>query len=127
MSNATPPVTAPALAATGLPCPDLLAVFTTVGSEDDAHRIAHTLVARRLAACVQIEPIHSVYRWHGEVQQDPEVRLLIKTRADQWDAVREAVLAMHPYELPALYALPVSHGHAPYAEWVARAGDERGP
>jgi periplasmic divalent cation tolerance protein len=98
---------------------DLLAVFTTVGDADTAHRIADALVTERLAACVQIEAITSVYRWAGAVQRDPEQRLMIKTTRERWPALRDRLLALHPYDLPALHALAVADAHALYAQWVA--------
>lgn len=103
----------------------LLAVFTTVGDDEAARRIALAVVERGLAACVQLDAIDSVYRWQGALQQEREVRLLFKVAAAGYDALAQAVLELHPYELPALYALPVERAHAPYAQWVGEAS--RGP
>lgn len=93
--------------------------LSTVGSAEDAERLARALVERRLAACVSVVPgLVSTYRWKGEVCRDEERLLVIKTRADGVEALREALVAMHPYELPELVVLPVSAGHPPYLEWV---------
>jgi periplasmic divalent cation tolerance protein len=96
----------------------LLAVHTTVADLEDAHAIARSLVERRLAACAQIEPIESVYVWKGDVQQEREFRIVVKTTAARYGAVEAAIRALHPYELPAIYALPTEHAFAPYAAWV---------
>ena len=97
---------------------DCIAVITTVGSRDAAHAIARELVERGLVACAQISEIESLYRWNGSLQHDREWRLLLKTVADRYDAVEQAIRAVHPYELPAIYAVPVERAHGPYAEWV---------
>ena len=97
----------------------LLAVYTTVGTADQARAMARALVERRLAACAQIEPIESFYAWKGAVQHDPEFRLLLKTTAERYDAVEAAIRELHPYELPAIHAVAVERAHAPYAAWVA--------
>ena len=64
----------------------------------------------------------STYRWQGRVESAEEVLLLIKTTTDRFAALRERVLALHPYELPELIALPVDRGHPAYLEWVRRGG-----
>ena len=76
-------------------------VLSTAGSEQEAHKIAHILVKRRLAACVNILPqIQSIYRWKGEIESAQEWLLLIKTRADKFPAVRDAIGELHSYEVP---------------------------
>lgn len=97
----------------------LIAVVTTVGTADEARALARALVERRLAACAQVEPIESFYAWKGALQHDPEFRVLFKTTAERWDAIEAAIRELHPYELPAIFALPVERAHAPYAAWVA--------
>jgi len=94
--------------------------LSTVGSREDAERIARALVERRLAACVNVVPgLVSIYRWKGSVERDEERLLVIKTRVDAVEALREALVAMHPYEVPELVVLPVEAGHAPYLAWIA--------
>ncbi len=93
--------------------------LSTVGSPQDAERIARALVERRLAACVNIVPgVISFYRWRGELQRDAERMLVIKTRSEKLGALREALVALHPYELPELVALPIADGHPPYLGWI---------
>jgi periplasmic divalent cation tolerance protein len=96
-----------------------IAVFTTVGSEDEAKRIARTLVERKLAACVQISVIESFYRWNEAVQDEREYRLLIKTVDERYSAVEAAIRELHSYELPAIHACAIERIFAPYAQWVA--------
>ena len=93
--------------------------LSTVGTTEDAERIARALVERRLAACVNVVPnVVSVYHWKGEVSRDQELLLVIKTRRERLDALREALVGLHPYELPELVALSVEAGHEPYLAWV---------
>jgi len=94
-------------------------VLSAVASAEDAERIAEALVERRLAACVNVLPaVRSFYRWKGVLQRDEERLLVIKTRAERFEALREALVALHPYELPEVVALPIVAGHAPYLEWI---------
>lgn len=96
----------------------LLAVTTTVGSEDDARAMARALVEQRLAACAQIERIESVYRWEGAVQQDVEWRLVFKTQRTLYPHVEQTIRALHRYTLPAIHAVAVEAASADYAAWV---------
>jgi periplasmic divalent cation tolerance protein len=97
---------------------DLLAVFTTVANAEQADTLARAAVERRLAACVQAEAIHSTYRWQGTVASEPEVRLMFKTSRALYPALEALLQEMHPYELPAIFALPAAEASAAYAAWV---------
>jgi periplasmic divalent cation tolerance protein len=98
---------------------DRLVVLSTVGGEEEAERIAQRLVEQGLAACVNVLPgVVSIYRWKGRVERDVERLLLIKTRAERFEALREAIVALHPYEVPEIVALPVTAGHRPYLDWL---------
>lgn len=89
---------------------------------DSADALAAALVEAGVAACVNIVPqIRSVYRWNGAICRDDEALLLIKHRADRFEALREAVLARHPYELPEIIAVDLDRGHAPYLDWVMQS------
>jgi periplasmic divalent cation tolerance protein len=96
-----------------------VAVVTTVGSADEARRMARALVEGRLAACVQMAPIDSVYVWDGAVQESAEVRLIAKTTAERYDAVETAIRALHSYDLPAIHSVALDRVHAAYGEWIA--------
>ncbi len=100
--------------------PDERVVLTTCGSKDEAGRIAHALVDRHLAACVNISsPIESVYRWQGRVETATEYLLLIKTTAERFPAVRDAIRELHSYDLPECIMLPIEDGSAEYLKWIA--------
>ena len=96
-----------------------IAVLTTIDSLDHAQVIARTLVERKLAACVQISTIESIYLWQGEMQNDREFRLMIKTTAERYPNVEATIRELHTYELPAIYAFGTTQVFEPYAEWVA--------
>lgn len=86
---------------------------------DAAEKLAASLVEHRLAACVNILPqVQSVYRWKEKITHDTEHLLLIKFAAGDFDRLRDAVLKLHPYELPEIIAVNISHGHAPYLDWL---------
>jgi len=102
---------------------DLLAVYTTVATREDARTIARALVERRLAACAQIDEIESFYRWQGELVQEPELRVLAKTTGDRWDAVVAAIRALHPYALPAIHAVGVEEVDEAYGRWIEENSD----
>jgi periplasmic divalent cation tolerance protein len=96
-----------------------IVVLSTVARAEDAERIGQALVARGLAACVNVVPgLVSIYRWKGEVERAEERLLLIKTRRETFAALREALVALHPYEVPEVLALPIEDGHAPYLAWL---------
>ncbi len=96
----------------------LVAAYTTVASSAQALRLAQAALEANLAACAQLTPIESVYRWEGKVQQDAEVRVMFKTTAERVDALKALILQLHPYELPAFYALPVMAADERYSVWV---------
>ena len=95
-----------------------IVVQTTAGSAEEAEAIAEALLAERLCACVQIAAIRSRYLWKGEVQRDAEQLLLIKTRAELFDAVAARIRALHSYETPEIVATPVVQGDPTYLAWV---------
>ena len=98
---------------------ETLLVLTNVPERAVAERLAEMLVEKRLAACVNIlAPCRSVYRWKGAVQHDEEHPMLIKTTAERYAALEQALRAAHPYELPEIIALPIERGLPAYLQWV---------
>ncbi|HSM84572.1 MAG TPA: divalent-cation tolerance protein CutA [Candidatus Limnocylindrales bacterium] len=94
-------------------------VLTTAGSAEEARKIAHALVERRLAACVNIIPqVESVYRWQGRAESAGEWLLLIKTQASSFERLRDAIKELHSYALPECVLLEISDGSRPYLDWV---------
>lgn len=100
---------------------DLLAVITTVANAEQADALARAAVEQRLAACVQTEPIRSTYRWQARIACDDEVRLTFKTTQARYAELEALLHTLHPYELPAIYAVPVTVATHAYAEWVCDA------
>jgi len=97
-----------------------LLVLTNLPNRAAAEELADTLIEKKLAACVNIlAPCRSVYRWKDAVQHDEEHPMLIKTTAERYAALEQAVLAGHPYELPEIIAMPIERGLAAYLDWVA--------
>lgn len=97
----------------------MIQVTTTLPSQQAALELGRVLVEQRLAACAQVlGPITSTYRWHGSVTTDDEWLLLLKTREDLFSGVEQAIRAQHPYEVPEIVAVPVSHVAAEYASWL---------
>ncbi|MHB1895677.1 MAG: divalent-cation tolerance protein CutA [Metallibacterium sp.] len=96
-----------------------LLVLCTCPDEASAACVAEALVAERLAACItQVPGARSVYRWQGAIEHSVEVQLLIKTTPARLAALQARLLALHPYEMPEILALPVVAGHAPYLDWL---------
>ncbi len=93
-------------------------VLSTAGSRAEAERIASTLVGERLAACVNIAPVTSVYRWRGAVERAEELLLVVKTRRGTADRVAARIRALHSYELPEVIVLPIEGGAPDYLAWI---------
>lgn len=94
-------------------------VSTTVGSQDEARRLARALVEERLAACVQIVPIASIYRWDGAVEEAAEHLLLCKVATDSFAAVEAAIRERHSYDVPEIVMTAIAAGSSPYMAWLA--------
>lgn len=98
-----------------------IAVLTTCGSQEEAERLAHSLLEQRLAACVSIVPrIQSVYRWQGKIENATEYLLIIKTERERFEAIRTALETGHSYALPEVLALPVVEGSTAYLAWIEK-------
>ena len=94
-------------------------VLTTTASGDEARTIGRALVGERLAACVNLLPeMTSIYRWQGDVLEDREHQLLIKTTRGQIEALRSRVHELHSYELPEFLILSVATGSPGYLHWL---------
>src|SRR3954447_25404472 len=97
-------------------------VLSTAGCEDEARKIAGHLVEHRLAACVNIVPqIESIYRWQGKVESGREWLLVIKTTAENFAAVRDAIHELHTYDLPECIAVAIEDGSAEYLQWIGQS------
>ena len=102
-----------------MPETDVRVVLITAPDAETGARLARALVEERLAACVNLVPgIRSFYRWEGAVQDDAEVLLVVKTRAERGAALATRVKELHPYDLPEVLELPAVGGSAAYLRWV---------
>jgi len=98
---------------------DIRLIYVTAASRDQAIELARTLVGERLVACANILPeITSIYWWDGAVQQEPEVALIAKTRADLVEAVTARVGELHSYSCPCVVAMPVVGGNPAFLDWI---------
>jgi len=95
-------------------------VFATAPDDQSAKKIARGLVANKLAACVTIVPrITSIYAWEGEVIEDPEVLLMMKTRTSRLDELTQFVVENHPYRVAEVISTSIQHGNQLYLDWIS--------
>jgi periplasmic divalent cation tolerance protein len=84
-----------------------------------ASELAHALVEARLVACVNILPeVQSVYRWDGRICSDAEAMLVMKTTEERLEELTAHIASIHPYDVPEVIAMPITHAHGPYLQWV---------
>ncbi len=96
-----------------------LLILTTLPDQDTARQLARQLVEARLAACVNVlAACTSVYRWQGQIQEETETPVLIKTWADRYAALETFLREHHPYQLPEIVALPIEQGLPGYLDWL---------
>lgn len=98
---------------------DLLIVYSTFGSEEDAARVTRTLVAERLIGCANLVPgVRSIYRWEGRIADEREVLAVMKTRKQDWTALLSRLHELHPYDTPECIAVRMAAGAPKYLEWL---------
>ncbi len=93
-------------------------IYITTKDEEEARKIGKALVEERLAACVNILPISSIYRWQGNIEEESEMAMFVKTRAELVDEVIARVKALHSYEVPCIVSLPIAKGNPDYLKWI---------
>ncbi|HKW81533.1 MAG TPA: divalent-cation tolerance protein CutA [Casimicrobiaceae bacterium] len=112
-------------AAPGKPAPGaeaLILVLTTLPDRAAAEALARELLGARLAACIHVgATVQSLYHWNDQVETAEETQLLIKTRRSAYPQLEAAILARHPYELPEIVVVPISHGLPAYLDWIVDA------
>lgn len=98
---------------------ETIVVYITAPNEDEAGRIARTLVEERLAGCVNIlREIRSIYSWQGRIEDESEVLMILKTRKSLFETLKERVKELHSYSVPEIIALPVIDGSEDYLKWL---------
>jgi len=96
-----------------------IVVLVTCGFEEEALKIAHSLVEERLAACVNlVSPVRSIYRWEEKIWDEKEWLLIIKTQKNRFEELEKRVKALHSYSVPEIIGLPIIKGSSPYLEWL---------
>ena len=96
-------------------------IFVTCSSDEEAEKIASELVERRLAACGNIVPeIRSLFWWKDSLEREQEVLLILKSRAELFPNIAEAVTALHSYDVPEMIAIPIAAGSDAYLQWIER-------
>ncbi|MFC2014705.1 divalent-cation tolerance protein CutA [Chloroflexota bacterium] len=96
-------------------------IYVTVGNEDEAGRIARALVTEKLAACVNIMPVKSVYRWQGNIEEEAGVVMFVKTRNELAEEVIRWVKELHSDEVPCIVSFPIEKGNPDYLEWIGES------
>ncbi|MEG3939072.1 divalent-cation tolerance protein CutA [Microcoleus sp. S36b_A3] len=96
-------------------------VLVTAGSEAEAENIAKSLVENKLAACVSLSPIRSVYTWQGEIHSEAEWQLVIKTDLAKFEALKTKIQELHSYEVPEIIAIPIVAGSETYLHWLRQS------
>lgn len=97
---------------------DYMVIITTCPNTEQATKLAEMLIKQQLAACVQASDIVSTYRWQGVVETAREVRLMIKARSADYEAIESFIRVTHCYENPEILAVPVAAGSRAYLEWI---------
>ena len=98
---------------------DYIIVIVTTANKSEAEKIAHSLFDERLVACANIiGPVHSLFWWHGKIENAEEYMLLMKTRSEMFEKLAEKIKALHSYEVPEIIAIPIVKGFKPYLKWL---------
>lgn len=100
---------------------DVLMVYSTFSDADEARAVGRALVAERLVACAQVvgSPVHSTYRWDGEVRSEDEVLMILKTTEARWSKLQQRLVDLHPYDVPEIVATPARASQS-YGAWIFR-------
>jgi len=92
--------------------------YVTAGSKAEAEKISRALVSEKLAACANIFPINSIYRWKGKIEEGGEHAILFKSHKKNFEKITERVRAIHSYETPCIIEIPITRGSSDYLDWI---------
>lgn len=99
---------------------DYMIVFVTVPNEEEAVKIAKTIVEERLAGCVNIiKTIRSIYSWKGKIEDEPEVLMIIKTKSELFEELSERIKSIHSYTVPEIIGIKIKKGFEDYLKWLS--------
>jgi periplasmic divalent cation tolerance protein len=101
-----------------------IAIFCTC-KEEEAKKIAGNLIEKRLIACASMLNVSSLFWWNGKVEEEKESLLIMKSREDKWENIRDSIKEMHSYEIPEIIAVPVKYGLDDYFKWVDKVVEEK--
>ncbi len=101
----------------------MFAVIFCTTPDDEAEKIARSLVDEKLVACINVAEVNSFFRWEGKMEDEKESLLIMKTKTDKIDDVIERIKALHSYDVPEVIALPIIGGNESYLEWVKNEVD----
>lgn len=93
-------------------------IYIIAPNKKETKRIAGILVKEKLAACVNIFPIESVYRWRGKIEKEKEVGMFVKTKKKLVEKVIKRVKELHSYETPCIISLPIEKGEQKFLKWI---------
>ena len=96
-------------------------VYITTKDEEEARNIGKALVEEKLAACVNIHPVKSIYRWEGKIQEEGETAMFVKTKAGLVNEVISRVKELHSYEVPCIVSLPIEQGYPDFLKWIEKS------
>ncbi len=98
-------------------------IYITAGNMDEARRIGKKLIEERLAACVNIFPISSIYRWKDNIEESNEFGVIVKTKTEKVKEIEKRVKQLHSYEVPCVLSFDVSEGSTEYLKWISESVD----
>jgi len=96
----------------------IISVCTTTETREEAKAIARACVEAGVVACAHLDEIESCFFWDGSVQEEREIRLMLKTTDESYDQVEQIIQTHHSYDEPAIYVLPIPNGSESYLQWV---------
>lgn len=98
---------------------EYIVIFCTTNNKENAELIGHSLVQEKLAACTNIIPkMTSIYSWNNQIVKDEELLLLIKTKKELFDDVKNKILSLHSYDVPEIISIDIKEGSKPYLDWI---------
>ena len=96
-------------------------IYITTANEREAKKIAEVLVREKLAACANIFPIESIYRWHGKIEKAKELVMIVKTKTKLVEKVIKRLKELHSYQVPCIISLPIEKGYKKYLKWIDKS------